>query len=163
MNINESKSKKAEAPSPLCNCVLPTQQRTQALKSNMGSSTTRTGFRGFLLLCAILAVHVSLSSSASFADLDNQLGAYLLPPKSGCRGSIAECSLLAGDEDDTEFLMDSEINRRILAGRRYISYGALRRNTVPCSRRGASYYNCRPGAQANPYRRGCSAITRCRR
>jgi hypothetical protein len=59
--------------------------------------------------------------------------------------------------------MDSESNRRILAARRYISYGALRRNTVPCSRRGASYYNCRPGAQANPYRRGCSAITRCRR
>ncbi|KHN02967.1 hypothetical protein glysoja_004387 [Glycine soja] len=59
--------------------------------------------------------------------------------------------------------MESESNRRILAGRSYISYGALRRNTVPCSRRGASYYNCRPGAQANPYSRGCSAITRCRR
>ncbi|KGN47180.1 protein RALF-like 33 [Cucumis sativus] len=70
------------------------------------------------------------------------------------------------DNDDfgfgMEFQMDSEINRRILATTRYISYGALRRNNVPCSRRGASYYNCRPGAQANPYTRGCSAITRCR-
>ncbi|ESW19018.1 hypothetical protein PHAVU_006G089900 [Phaseolus vulgaris] len=63
---------------------------------------------------------------------------------------------------DEEFQLDSEISRRILATTKYISYGALQRNTVPCSRRGASYYNCQPGAQANPYSRGCSAITRCR-
>ncbi|CBI39521.3 unnamed protein product, partial [Vitis vinifera] len=62
----------------------------------------------------------------------------------------------------SEFAMDSEINRRILATSKYISYGALQRNSVPCSRRGASYYNCQPGAQANPYNRGCSTITRCR-
>nr|XP_009781864.1 PREDICTED: rapid alkalinization factor-like [Nicotiana sylvestris]XP_016468964.1 PREDICTED: rapid alkalinization factor-like [Nicotiana tabacum] len=77
-------------------------------------------------------------------------------------GSIGE--LLAENGSDEEFSMESESTRRILAyRRRYISYGALSRNRVPCSRRGASYYNCRPGAQANPYRRGCSAITRCRR
>ncbi|WVY94382.1 hypothetical protein V8G54_033470 [Vigna mungo] len=63
---------------------------------------------------------------------------------------------------EEEFQLDSEISRRILATTKYISYGALQRNTVPCSRRGASYYNCQPGAQANPYSRGCSAITRCR-
>ncbi|KAL1334813.1 hypothetical protein HN51_063774 [Arachis hypogaea] len=129
----------------------------------MASSRTTRTFYAFFLLCAILSVHVSLSSCSAVGDLDHQLGAFFLPVKSECRGSIAECSLLAGDEDETEFLMDSESNRRILAGKRYISYGALRRNTIPCSRRGASYYNCRPGAQANPYRRGCSAITRCRR
>ncbi|KAL5065435.1 hypothetical protein RYX36_027172 [Vicia faba] len=112
----------------------------------------------FFLISAILAVHVAFSSSITLDFTDNHLGNFLLPLNTGCRGSIAECSL-----DDTEFLMDSESNRRILAGTRYISYGALRRNTVPCSRRGASYYNCRPGAQANPYHRGCSAITRCRR
>ncbi|PRQ42259.1 putative rapid ALkalinization Factor [Rosa chinensis] len=67
--------------------------------------------------------------------------------------------LVSGND---EFDLDSEINRRILATSGYISYGALQRNTVPCSRRGASYYNCQPGAQANPYSRGCSAITRCR-
>ncbi|GFP99774.1 rapid alkalinization factor [Phtheirospermum japonicum] len=78
--------------------------------------------------------------------------------RSGCRGTVAECL-----EDEQEFELDSESNRRILATRRYISYGALQRNNVPCSRRGASYYNCRPGAPANPYRRGCSAITRCGR
>lgn len=44
---------------------------------------------------------------------------------------------------------------------RYISYGALQRNGVPCSRRGSSYNNCRPEANANPYSRGCSAITGC--
>ncbi|CAI9106333.1 OLC1v1005463C1 [Oldenlandia corymbosa var. corymbosa] len=72
---------------------------------------------------------------------------------------------LVGEAEELEFeLMDSESNRRILAtARRYISYGALQRNSVPCSRRGQSYYNCRPGAPANPYTRGCSAITRCRR
>ncbi|KAF6985784.1 hypothetical protein CFC21_003601 [Triticum aestivum] len=53
--------------------------------------------------------------------------------------------------------------RRVLqSGNGYISYGALRRDNVPCSVRGSSYYNCRPGGQANPYSRGCSAITRCR-
>ncbi|GKB96034.1 rapid alkalinization factor [Tanacetum coccineum] len=69
-----------------------------------------------------------------------------------------------GDLDEMEFEMDSESSRRILAtNRRYISYGALSKNNVPCSRRGASYYNCRSGGQANPYSRGCSRISRCRR
>ncbi|KAE8732670.1 Protein RALF-like 22 [Hibiscus syriacus] len=77
--------------------------------------------------------------------------------RSACKGSIGECL-----EEEEEFEVDSEINRRILQTTRYISYGALQRNTVPCSRRGASYYNCQPGAQANPYNRGCSRITRCR-
>ncbi|KAF9681564.1 hypothetical protein SADUNF_Sadunf05G0014800 [Salix dunnii] len=72
------------------------------------------------------------------------------------KGSIAECMA----EDGEEFEMDTEINRRILATSKYISYGALQRNNVPCSRRGASYYNCKRGAQANPYSRGCSRITR---
>ncbi|KAK9945556.1 hypothetical protein M0R45_011065 [Rubus argutus] len=83
-------------------------------------------------------------------------GLSLVPAKARCQGSIAECMA------EEEFDMDSEINRRILATTKYISYGALQRNTVPCSQRGASYYNCKPGAQANPYSRGCSAITRCR-
>ncbi|KAL6271813.1 hypothetical protein ACE6H2_028724 [Prunus campanulata] len=79
-----------------------------------------------------------------------------VPGRTRCQGSIAECMA------DDEFDMDSEINRRILATSQYISYGALQRNTVPCSRRGASYYNCKPGAESNPYNRGCSAIARCR-
>lgn len=125
---------------------------TRVNKSNMGTRIS------FFLICAILAVHVAFSLSFTLDFTDNRLGNFFLPMNTGCRGSIAECSL-----EDTEFLMESESNRRILAATKYISYGALRRNTVPCSRRGASYYNCRPGAQANPYHRGCSAITRCRR
>ena len=58
---------------------------------------------------------------------------------------------------------DGAVVRRVLQNNNgYISYGALRRDNVPCSVRGASYYNCRQGGQSNPYSRGCSAITRCR-
>ncbi|RLN23267.1 rapid alkalinization factor-like [Panicum miliaceum] len=52
--------------------------------------------------------------------------------------------------------------RRELWGSQYISYDAMSRGRVPCSYRGASYYNCRPGGPANPYSRGCSRITHCR-
>ncbi|XP_059652402.1 rapid alkalinization factor [Cornus florida] len=118
----------------------------------------------FIALCFITTLIISSSPSSHTVDASSgghqtHLG-WLPTTRSGCRGSLAEC--LAAGEDD-EFELDSEINRRILATTRYISYGALQRNSVPCSRRGASYYNCRPGAQANPYTRGCSAITHCRR
>ena len=110
------------------------------------------------LICAILAVHLTVASSSAV----DFLGGHWLPTRSEQCSSAGEC-LIGDDVDLVEFEMGSESTRRILAQSRYISYGALRRNTVPCSRRGASYYNCRPGAQANPYSRGCNAITRCRR
>lgn len=110
----------------------------------------------FFLICAAVFVVFSCSSTAVQAGLGIHHSLAWIPNQSTCKGSIAEC--FGGEE----FEFDSEINRRILATSQYISYGALRRNTVPCSRRGASYYNCQPGAQANPYSRGCSAITRCR-
>uniref|UniRef100_UPI0005CA7BC7 protein RALF-like 4 n=1 Tax=Fragaria vesca subsp. vesca TaxID=101020 RepID=UPI0005CA7BC7 len=47
--------------------------------------------------------------------------------------------------------------------KRYISYDALLKNRVPCGQRGSSYYYCGIPGQANPYRRGCSVITRCAR
>ncbi|XP_042038147.1 rapid alkalinization factor-like [Salvia splendens] len=110
-------------------------------------------FKLLLALCLIASILILQASAGGDHD------GWMMPAvRSGCRGTIAEC---LADGDD-EFDLDSESNRRILATTRYISYGALQRNNVPCSRRGASYYNCRPGAQANPYRRGCSAITRCR-
>ena len=66
--------------------------------------------------------------------------------------------------DDKEMLLDSEASRRALAqGRSYIGYGALKANAVPCGRRGQSYYNCQKRQRANPYKRGCSAITHCAR
>ncbi|KAF3634499.1 rapid alkalinization factor [Capsicum chacoense] len=120
-----------------------------------------------LLILSIFFVvmTVLVSSPAAEASGVHQLGYFPLTVSSSsspiCDGSIGEC--LAEEGSDEEFSVDSESTRRMLAyRRRYISYGALSRNRVPCSRRGASYYNCRPGAQANPYRRGCSAITRCR-
>ncbi|KAK6913782.1 Rapid ALkalinization Factor [Dillenia turbinata] len=94
---------------------------------------------------------------------DFEMGFVMVPQTMpfGCDGGLTVGDCVGNEEYEVG---DSEIGRRILAGTgSYISYGALRRNSVPCSRRGASYYNCRPGAQANPYTRGCSAITRCRR
>ncbi|TYG47224.1 hypothetical protein ES288_D11G321400v1 [Gossypium darwinii] len=112
-----------------------------------------------VVICATLMAAAAAAVMTVDASGDHHLQHPILgwiPTRSPCKGSIAEC--LAGEE----FELDSEISRRILATTRYISYGALQRNTVPCSRRGASYYNCKPGAQANPYNRGCSRITRCR-
>lgn len=102
-----------------------------------------------LLICATIFMLNSLSAVDASEDYQHHLG--WVPSGS-----------LAIDEEE-EFELDSEINRRILATNNYISYGALQRNSVPCSRRGASYYNCQSGGQANPYKRDCSAITRCRR
>ncbi|KAH7546020.1 protein RALF-like 19 [Ziziphus jujuba] len=66
--------------------------------------------------------------------------------------------------EDNEMLMDSEASRRALAGgRKYISYSALKKNRVPCGRRGQSYYNCQKRQRANPYKRGCTVITHCAR
>ncbi|CAD6235072.1 unnamed protein product [Miscanthus lutarioriparius] len=67
-----------------------------------------------------------------------------------CTGTVEECVCGGG------------MARRELGYGGYISYDAMSRGRVPCSYRGASYYNCRPGASANPYSRGCSAVTRCR-
>lgn len=63
-----------------------------------------------------------------------------------------------------EEMMDSESNRRVLAmQRRFISYETLKRDLVPCTRPGSSYYNCRAAGAANPYNRGCEVITGCAR
>ncbi|KAL3349624.1 hypothetical protein AABB24_022637 [Solanum stoloniferum] len=112
------------------------------------------GVPSYLIVCVLVgAFFISMAAAGDSGSYD-----WMVPARSGeCQGSIAECM---AEED--EFALDSESNRRILATKKYISYGALQKNSVPCSRRGASYYNCKPGAQANPYTRGCSAITRCR-
>ncbi|XP_020589625.1 rapid alkalinization factor-like [Phalaenopsis equestris] len=112
------------------------------------SSSSRISTSLFLLLL------FSTSIASISAGGDHWPG--WIPLQSGCRGTIADC--IAGEEFD----LSSESSRRILATSSYISYDALKRGSVPCSRRGASYYNCRPGGEANPYSRGCSAITRCR-
>ncbi|XP_022720122.1 rapid alkalinization factor [Durio zibethinus] len=109
-----------------------------------------------VVICAMIMAMVVMAVDASGGHHQQPILGWIPTTRSPCKGSIAEC--LEGEE----FELESEISRRILQTTRYISYGALQRNTVPCSRRGASYYNCQPGAQANPYSRGCSQITRCR-
>ncbi|OVA04299.1 Rapid ALkalinization Factor [Macleaya cordata] len=111
-------------------------------------------FSVLIVICAVFITTLMISAVDAFGN--HQLDWIPTTTKPVCQGSIADC--LADDEFD----LDSEINRRILATNQYISYGALKKNNVPCSRRGASYYNCKPGAQANPYNRGCSKITQCR-
>ncbi|KAJ0791074.1 putative rapid ALkalinization Factor [Helianthus annuus] len=106
-----------------------------------------------LLITSVTLFRPSAAGSADFTWLANQAGS--------CSGSVGEC--MGGGGGAGELEMESESTRRILATTKYISYGALQGNNVPCSQRGASYYNCRSGGQANPYQRGCSAITRCRR
>jgi hypothetical protein len=111
---------------------------------------------------ALLLVVYSASASAFSGGADHlgDLG-FLSSGRRECRGTVAECLALEEEEEGLGSA-DAEGHRRSLYGRRYIGYDALRKDNVPCSRRGASYYNCRPGGQANPYRRGCSCITRCR-
>ncbi|KAL1216573.1 Protein RALF-like 1 [Cardamine amara subsp. amara] len=111
----------------------------------------------FLTLTILIFIISSPPVQAGFTnDLDGLEWATTGVQSSSCHGSIADC--IGAEEEE----MDSEINRRILATTKFISYQSLKRNSVPCSRRGASYYNCQNGAQANPYSRGCSAIARCR-
>lgn len=127
-----------------------TREQKKATMANFSS--------GFPLISGILFMIVLIILTSAFVDASDGATHQLSWISMGttCRGSIAEC--MSGKE----FEMDSESNRRILATTKYISYESLKRNNVPCSRRGASYYNCRPGAEANPYTRGCSAITHCR-
>ncbi|KAF2222120.1 rapid alkalinization factor-domain-containing protein [Elsinoe ampelina] len=54
-----------------------------------------------------------------------------------------------------------EVREEAVSGH-FICYGALQRNTIPCSRVGNSFTNCKLGTPANPYTRGCSTITMCR-
>ncbi|XP_076888612.1 rapid alkalinization factor-like [Bidens hawaiensis] len=104
------------------------------------------------LLISTLILSSFKSSASSSVDEFNWISGV-----GGCKGSIAECM------ESGEMEMESESTRRILATSNYISYGALQANNAPCSQRGASYYNCKSGGQANPYQRGCSTITRCSR
>ncbi|RRT59352.1 hypothetical protein BHE74_00035882 [Ensete ventricosum] len=72
-----------------------------------------------------------------------------------------------GQEDamEMEMEMSTEENRRLLwaaAGKKYISYAALKGDVVPCTKLGVPYYNCHSFPSANPYSRGCQVISGCR-
>ncbi|CAK9138244.1 unnamed protein product [Ilex paraguariensis] len=116
-----------------------------------------------LLLLLMASAMVAESSSSPFhwgvTELSRESrGDGGLPALQTCNGLVGDC--IDGDE---EMMMESESARRVLAAGRYISYGAMQRNNVPCNRRGRSYYNCNSHGRANPYSRGCNTITRCGR
>lgn len=121
-------------------------------------------------LLALAAAAALAPSSASALKGSGELGlggaATVVMRRGGrtCRGTVGECMEYFGvDGEGEDEVAAMAGKRRVLqGGSGYIGYDALRRDNVPCSQRGASYYNCQPGAEANPYSRGCSAITQCR-
>ncbi|KAF8705676.1 hypothetical protein HU200_030871 [Digitaria exilis] len=120
-----------------------------------------------LLVAACLAVqHASAGLVIPDASTMDLLAASSAKTTKQCSGAVGECGV---DEAEELGLSGSgEALRRTLAARqprnRYISYAALRADQVPCNQRGRSYYsNCGAQKAANPYKRGCSVITRCAR
>ncbi|KAG2411290.1 hypothetical protein I3760_07G020900 [Carya illinoinensis] len=107
-----------------------------------------------------LVLFLSLSHIIHAVRPQHQLG--WMPVGSTFKSNISE-SLTGGEVEALESL-DSEISRRILAGT--IAYRAMRKDPVPCSLRSngtySSYQFCQGHARANPYRRGCCSITKCR-
>ncbi|GKC49765.1 rapid alkalinization factor [Tanacetum coccineum] len=108
----------------------------------------------FLIVFTLTFSHIVVSSSMSVPFQPNWATLSRLSNEAG---------QLVGDtiDPDEETMMENEGARRILAGRGYISYGAMQKNNVPCNQRGQSYYDCNSRGQANPYSRGCNVITRC--
>ncbi|KAJ3694790.1 hypothetical protein LUZ60_000167 [Juncus effusus] len=125
--------------------------------------------RSTLLLSLLLLVSV-LSATSSSPSLFNTLAMPPSPPSTAsntntvypmrCRGFTANCY---DDIKVAGFGLEEAVRRGLAGGVRYISYEALKKDRVPCNRRGNSYYNCMRTTRANPYRRGCSIITRCKK
>ncbi|CAN6459699.1 unnamed protein product [Victoria cruziana] len=80
-----------------------------------------------------------------------------------CSGSIGQCMDPEEEETSSRNTGDAAGRRMLYAQGGFISYKALRRNSVPCNNRGQSYYGCQKSGRANPYRRECSMITHCAR
>ena len=111
-------------------------------------------------LLILLLARVFLIAESSFADYKEALfDIDSVIPSHGiatCNGRVGDCI-----DEAEEMMLDSEASRRVLAQTRYISYDALRRGNIPCSRRGSSYYNCGSHQKINPYSGGCTRITNC--
>lgn len=133
-----------------------------------------------LLLAAVAAALVGsatagaeLTTTALHARMAAEWAWSAASDDDSCWGSPEECPVVVHDVgagaaararlrlQETSYY-DADTAATLLPTAEYISYGALMRDSVPCSIPGASYYNCQPGAEANPYTRGCSEITQCR-
>uniref|UniRef100_A0ACD5X2L0 Uncharacterized protein n=1 Tax=Avena sativa TaxID=4498 RepID=A0ACD5X2L0_AVESA len=120
------------------------------------------------LTLVLLLVTLVVSATAAAADAGPAAG-WMRPGPSSCGAMVEEClgeyrlrRRLNYDEEEEEEEDEGGDGGDYPTQTQYISYAALMRDSVPCSVPGASYYNCQPGADANPYSRGCSAITQCR-
>ncbi|KAF7053883.1 hypothetical protein CFC21_061692 [Triticum aestivum] len=125
------------------------------------------------LLLFVATLVASATAAAAAVELVVQgrtadVAGWMRPGPISCQGTVEECLHEREREHDDVF----GLRRRLVYAEeeedgggyptQYISYSALMRDSVPCSVPGASYYNCHPGAVANPYSRGCSAISQCR-
>ncbi|KDP32602.1 hypothetical protein JCGZ_13152 [Jatropha curcas] len=99
----------------------------------------------FLLILILMSFSIYLSSSSSVQPT--------------CNGSIADCNF-----EEYETLMDSEISRRFLEQKKYISPGALKRDQPVCNggANGQSYSSSCLPPSSNPQNRGCPRYYRCR-
>ncbi|XP_062209242.1 rapid alkalinization factor-like [Phragmites australis] len=126
----------------------------------------------FLVLAAAAAALVVSATAAELATVHGRVAAEwarsVAADEGSCWGSPEELPVVYGVGGGAakglrrlQYYYDVNTAASLLPTP-YISYSALMRDSVPCSVPGASYYNCQPGADANPYTRGCSAITQCR-
>lgn len=123
------------------------------------------------LLLSLLLLSTSILTTTS-SPIENPWALNFIEPASDnllegtsylstCNGKVGDCDGDTYEEVGTD--LEAAVRRSLQWRKRYISYDALKKNRVPCNRRGQSYYNCQRGRQANPYRRGCSFITKCAR
>ncbi|XP_042471486.1 rapid alkalinization factor-like [Zingiber officinale] len=106
----------------------------------------------FLLLLLLQQQQTSAESAAA--------GALACGGNGNGRGS---CLVEQGMAVEME--LSSEESRRLLwavTEKKYISYDALKGDSVPCSKPGVPYYNCHTFPTAGPYTRGCQVISGCR-
>ncbi|PNT70127.1 hypothetical protein BRADI_2g06280v3 [Brachypodium distachyon] len=121
-----------------------------------------------LLVAAVAAMAYLPAPASAGGAMGGDLDSMQPRAAPACDGAVGECGVDEDEELGTGGGAGAgEALRRSLARKptaRYISYGALKADQVPCNKRGQSYYtNCANMKQANPYQRGCSAITRCAR
>lgn len=122
----------------------------------------------FLLLLIFAIIFLFISPTRAHLPIDTSMKLMADALEWPTTISLIQNPTIADDDDFEE---DQEQDpRRSLFWRRvhyYISYGALAANRIPCPpRSGRPYYthNCyKARGPVNPYSRGCTAITRCRR
>nr|QBJ05438.1 rapid alkalization factor-like peptide 9 [Taraxacum kok-saghyz] len=108
----------------------------------------------------VLLLHICLFS-LTIAALHHHTDASYLPETTTTPPSHGSL------EDLLEELLESDITRRYLEEKRYISTGALKRDHPACSGGGGGDAYTKSGSctppPSNPYNRGCSKYYKCSR